>query len=237
MNLDTIAGRFTAVCRNAAFIGVLAMLCLVFATIADVLMRWLFSHPVAGLNEIVGMGTGAAVAATFPAGAMQRVNLTIELLQNMLPKPAIGWLKVVAHTLLLVFYALMAWQVATYALKLHARAAETVYLKMPTAPFIFAIAAFFIITTLAQVIVVFLSVRSVLGGEAGLSGWSMDSETLPPEGINSTPQVSAGKVLVTGLIVLAAAALAIWGFTTYLPAMSAWAMDACSVRAASCSNG
>ncbi len=64
------------------------MLELVFATVADVVLRWLFSRPIVGLNEIVGMGTGVAVAATFPAGAMQRVNLTIELLQNMFPNAA-----------------------------------------------------------------------------------------------------------------------------------------------------
>jgi len=223
VNLDMIAGRFTTVTRNAAFLGVVAMLGLVFATVADVVLRWLFSAPIVGLNEIVGMGTGVAVAATFPAGAMQRVNLTIELLQNMLSKRKIGWLKVVAHSSLLVFYGLMAWQVTIYAMKLNARAAETVYLKLPTAPFIFAIAAFFVVTTLAQIIIIFLSVRSALGGEAGLSGWSMDAEALPPEGVDSRPKVPAGKVLWTGLAVLAVGALAIWMFIAGLPAMTAWA--------------
>ena len=223
MNLDMIAGRFTTVTRNAAFLGVIAMLALVFATVADVVLRWLFSAPIVGLNEIVGMGTGVAVAATFPAGAMQRVNLTIELLQNILSKRKIGWLKVVAHSSLLVFYGLMAWQVTIYAMKLNARAAETVYLKLPTAPFIFAIAAFFVVTTLAQIIIIFLSVRSVLGGEAGLSGWSMDAESLPPEGVDSRPKVPAAQVLWTGLVVLAVSALAIWIFIAGLPSMTAWA--------------
>lgn len=227
MNLDLIAGRFSTVSRNAAFIGVLAMLALVFATIADVLMRWLFSQPIVGLNEIVGMGTGVAVAATFPAGAMQRVNLTIELLQNMLPKTAIGWLKVVAHTSLLVFYTLMAWQVLLYAIKLNERAAETVYLKMPTAPFIFAIATFFIVTAIAQIIVVFLSVRSALAGEAGLPGWSMEFDAAPPESTLSISQslsqrVPDGKVILTGCAILAVTALAGWAFTMSLTGMSAW---------------
>ena len=39
MNLDMIAGRFTTVTRNAAFLGVIAMLGLVFATVADVVLR------------------------------------------------------------------------------------------------------------------------------------------------------------------------------------------------------
>ncbi len=132
-------------------------------------------------------------------------------------------MKVVAHASLLVFYGLMAWQVTIYAMKLNDRAAETVYLKMPTAPFIFAIAAFFIVTALAQIIIVFMSARAALAGEAGLSGWSMDAESVPPEGIDSRPQVSPAKVFATGLVVLAATALIIWAFISALPAMSVWA--------------
>ena len=224
MNLDIIARWFTTFTRNAAFLGVIAMLGLVFATVADVVLRWMFSKPIVGLNEIVGMGTGVAVAATFPAGAMQRVNLTIELLQNLLSKRKIGWLKVVAHFSLLIFYGLMAWQVAIYALKLNARAAETVYLKLPTAPFIFAIAAFFLVTTLAQVTIVFLSVRSALGGEAGLSGWSMDSETPQPDAA-AKACVPAIHVFWSGLAVLAAGVFILWMFIVFLPSAAAWAQD------------
>ncbi len=226
MALDGLARRFTTVAQNVAFIGVIAMLALVFATIADVILRWLISKPIVGLNEIVGMGMGVAVAASFPAGAMQRVNLTIELLQNMLPARAIGWLKVVAHTLLLLFYGLMAWQVWVYADKLAARAAETVYLKLPTAPFIYAIATFFAVTTIAQILVVFLSVRSTLAGEAGLPGWSMESDAAG----GSTEAGNAAKTsptttLIAGLIVIAICAALTFTFIIATPALSLWAQD------------
>ena len=35
-----------------AFIGVVAMLFIAFATITDVILRWLFSSPIDGLSEI-----------------------------------------------------------------------------------------------------------------------------------------------------------------------------------------
>lgn len=228
MALDQIARRFAAIAQNAAFLGVLAMLGLVFATIADVLMRWLFSRPIIGLNEIVGMGMGVAVAASFPAGAMQRVNLTIELLQNMLPRRAIGWLKVIAHVLLLLFYALMAWQIWVYAGRLLARSAETVFLKLPTAPFIYAIATFFIVTALAQVIVVLLSVRSALAGEPGLAGWSMESQTADhardDTGEGRAPP-STRVVIATSLGVLALCAAGAWAFLAAMPSLGAWAQS------------
>jgi tripartite ATP-independent transporter DctM subunit len=226
MALDKLAQRFTTVAQNAAFAGVVAMLVLVFATIADVVLRWLFSKPIVGLNEIVGMGMGVAVAASFPAGAMQRVNLTIELLQNVLAARVIGWLKVAAHTLLLLFYGLMAWQVWVYAGKLAARAAETVYLKLPTAPFIYAIAAFFAVAAIAQILIVILSVRSALTGEAGLPGWSMESEAPggeKKEAAASQPTLS--RVLAASGLVFVVAGLIIWAFVAMLPTMSTWAQD------------
>ena len=45
MALDGLARRFTTVAQNVAFIGVIAMLALVFATIADVILRWLEPVP------------------------------------------------------------------------------------------------------------------------------------------------------------------------------------------------
>jgi C4-dicarboxylate transporter DctM subunit len=226
MALDKLAQRFTTVAQNAAFVGVVAMLVLVFATIADVVLRWLFSKPIVGLNEIVGMGMGVAVAASFPAGAMQRVNLTIELLQNVLAARAIGWLKVVAHTLLLLFYGLMAWQVWVYAGKLAARAAETVYLKLPTAPFIYAIAAFFAVAAIAQILIVVLSVRSALAGEGGLPGWSMESEASGSEKKEAAAsQPTLSRVLAASGIVFVVAALIIWAFVAMLPTMSTWAQE------------
>src|SRR3954468_11424117 len=76
--LGAIERLCTSFSERIAFVGVLGMLSVAFITVGDVLMRWVFNHPIAGLNEIVVMGTAASVAATFPAGVMRRVNLNIE---------------------------------------------------------------------------------------------------------------------------------------------------------------
>ena len=90
--LDTINDWCLAVTRRVAFAGVLAMLAIALITTADVLLRWLANSPINGLNEIVGMSMAVAVAATFPAGASQRVNLTIDLLQNRVSERALAWM-------------------------------------------------------------------------------------------------------------------------------------------------
>ena len=109
--LDAINDWCLAVTRRVAFAGVIAMLAIALITTADVLLRWLANAPIHGLNEIVGMGMAVAVAATFPAGASQRVNLTIDLLQHRISDRVLAWLKVGGALLLLVFYALLAWRI------------------------------------------------------------------------------------------------------------------------------
>ena len=215
MFLDTLARRFTSITQNVAFVGVVAMLLLVGATVADVLMRWLFSKPIVGLNEIVGMGMGVAVAATFPSGAIQRVNLTIELLDNFIGRRALGWLKVSAHALLLLFYALLAWNVGLYAAKLQARGAGTVFLQIPTAPFIWAVATFLVIATLAQIIVLFIAVRAALAGEREPKGWVMGGSATKDEARRDNDDL--GKTLVAGALVIAALVALVFVFMQFQP--------------------
>ena len=103
--LDLIHRRSLAITQRIALAGVVAMLAVALLTVGDVLARWLANRPIHGLNEMVGMGMAVAVAATFPAGAAQRVNLIIDLLQDRIGNHALGWLKAVAALLLLA----LAW--------------------------------------------------------------------------------------------------------------------------------
>jgi tripartite ATP-independent transporter DctM subunit len=118
------------------------MLFIAFATIADVALRWAFNAPIAGLGEITSMALAVAVSACLPAGAAQRVNLTVELLGGRAGEAAIARLRLFGDVLLLVFYALLALRVGEYAASLQARHSTTVYLAIPMAPFIWTIAVF-----------------------------------------------------------------------------------------------
>ena len=66
--------------RRIALIGVAGMLLIALGTITDVMLRWLFNHPLVGFSEIVEVGLAVAIGATFAAGATGRVNLTIDIL-------------------------------------------------------------------------------------------------------------------------------------------------------------
>ena len=98
--------------RRVALIGVIGILLIGVGTLIDVLMRFLFNQPLVGFNELVELGIAVAVAATFPGGAMGRVNIRMDLLLSRLGPVAIERLECLGAAFLLVFYVCLTWQFA-----------------------------------------------------------------------------------------------------------------------------
>lgn len=152
--LDRLAARCVLVTQRIAFVGVGGMLFIAFATIGDVLLRWLFNAPIAGLGEVTSMALAVAVAACLPAGAAQGVNLTVDLLGTRASPATLARLKLFGAAALLAFYALLAWRMGEYAHSLQARSATTVYLGIPVAPFMWAVTAFLAGAAFVQAVLV-----------------------------------------------------------------------------------
>src|SRR5690348_9474387 len=136
------------------------MLLIAFSTIADVLSRWLFSKAITGMEEVAGMALAVAVSACLPAGAAQRVNITVDLLSGKVGPKAQARLERFGALVLLVLYALLALRVGQYAAELGARNAVTVYVNLPIAPFLWVVTALLFVTALVQMLNVFTLVRS-----------------------------------------------------------------------------
>lgn len=162
--LKTAEGWAGVISRRVAFAGVLAMLLIAMLTVIDILLRWLFNASVPGFNEVLETGIAVAVASTFPAGAANRVNLTIDLLASRFADPTKAWLKAVGALALLMFYFFLAWQVGDDAAGLAARDAVTVFLEMPLAPFIWIISGLLAASGLVQFFIYFNSVQDALLG-------------------------------------------------------------------------
>jgi C4-dicarboxylate transporter DctM subunit len=150
--LEATAARCVVLTQRVASVGVLGLLLIAFSTIADVLSRWLFSAPITGMEEVAGMALAVAVSACLPAGAAQKVNITVELLSGRVGPATKARLERFGALCLLVLYALLALRVGAYAAELGARNAVTVYVNVPIAPFLWVVAAFLAITTLVQVL-------------------------------------------------------------------------------------
>ena len=218
--LESLDRRSTMVTQRVAFIGVLAMLFIAFTTISDVLLRWIFNAPIDGLSEIEGMALAVAVAGCFPAGAALRVNLTIDLIGNRVSPAVLAWIKSLGSLALLVFYVLIAWRIGEYAFKLGSRDAETVYVHLPIAPFMWTVATFLAISALVQLINFTVSAKYALAGIPDPSGWAIEDGGKPVEAKLIIPGVNTLTLVAVVILALAGAAVLLWGISANMDTLS-----------------
>src|SRR5262245_53476098 len=110
--LETRLERLT---RLVAALGVLGMLVAAGATVLDIILRTMASSGVIALNEIVSMTFAVAIAACIPAGLASGVNLKIDILSRWMTSRLVAWLDAFGALLLVIFFALLAQQIAIFA--------------------------------------------------------------------------------------------------------------------------
>jgi TRAP-type C4-dicarboxylate transport system permease small subunit len=145
-----------AVTRALSVLGLIALMALAAMTLADGLMRWLANRPIEGVRDAGALIVAVAVASCIPVGLMERANITVRVAAAVLGERAGRVLDALAALAAWVVVAAMAWQFTVFAGKL-ARAGETTWvLKIPVAPFWYAVAAILWLAVLVQAIVVLL---------------------------------------------------------------------------------
>ena len=157
---DRLAGVVASIC-------VLGMLALAGITMLDVLMRWLFNAPLPGLNEIVEMGFAVAIAATIPAGMTRGVNLKIDLVSRWVGGRLEAGFNALGATVLLAFYALVAWQITRYADTLTLQGRTTIILGWPKAPFIYAVALLLWLGIVVQLVLTLTAIGRAITAKPG----------------------------------------------------------------------
>jgi C4-dicarboxylate transporter DctM subunit len=166
LTLERAHKMAVALGRRLAFVGVLGLLLIAILTILDILLRSLAMGFVPGANEILALGVAIAVAATFPAGAAEVANLSVDMLSERLSARAKDWLHLLGTALLLLVYCSIATSLFVSTRVLAARAAVTEYLRWSEAPFIAVVAALLGLSALVQVVMVLQSLRHNLAANA-----------------------------------------------------------------------
>ncbi len=167
--IDQLNIRAARITRKIASLGVLLMLAIVLLTAADVLLRWLASASVPGVNEIIQLCMAVAITATFPAGVTSRANLTIDILQRKVTEKFHKNCSAFGSLCLLLLFGFLAVRVGVHAQHLSERNAISLFLEIPQAPFIFTVAALLSITTLAQFVVFLQDMKNALANYRELS--------------------------------------------------------------------
>lgn len=120
--------------RVIAMIGLVCMVVLTLATIADVLGRWLFNHPIHGVHDLFKLVIAVVVASFFPATLIERHHISITFLGNALGERARHVLNTLANAALLGFLVVMSWQLVRYVIDVRDAGETTWILQWSVAP-------------------------------------------------------------------------------------------------------
>ncbi len=98
----------------------LAMLALVVmggATVADVVLKYLFSQPIAGAYDLVESLLPVVIFHGLPAALLRRQNIAIDLVDSVAGPDRTRWLIAAGDVVMAVMLALFGWAMVTPALQ------------------------------------------------------------------------------------------------------------------------
>ena len=139
--------------RALSIIGLVALMGLAAMTLADGLMRWLANQPIQGVRDLGALTIAVAVSCSLPMVLIERGNITIRVVENLVSRTAGQLLNVLSALLVGAVVALMAWQFYLYAAKMTQARETTWVLQIPVAPFWYGVDAILWCAVLVQAIV------------------------------------------------------------------------------------
>ena len=151
--MRNIERRMLVVTRAAAALGVLFLLIVAGLTVVDIMVRAASGRPIHGADDLSRMLTIIIVAACFPAGLLERRQIKVTFLGDMVPAVS-RVLEVLGALLTGLMFALMAYYVTQYAIRVGASQEYTMVLRWPIAPWWWAASVCFWACVPAQLFVI-----------------------------------------------------------------------------------
>ena len=127
-----------------AVVGFLGLLVASVITLLDVVMRFVFSQPIEGWDDLSELVFAVAIVSAFPAGLLQGHNITIRFLGAGLGNRPTYWLELLGALLTFMFIAGIAWQFIVLVFEYRANNDTTMTAEILTWPW-WALATFIIL--------------------------------------------------------------------------------------------
>lgn len=123
-----------SVARVLALIGFAGLLLLAVLTTLDVSLRWGFSYPIQGVNDVSSVVMAAVIAACIPANLKNKQSISVDVLGKALGGRVRRGLDAFASLCTAIFIGLMAWQFIPYTAGLFENGQRTWVLEWPVWP-------------------------------------------------------------------------------------------------------
>ncbi len=161
---DPLIARVDRMTQAIAVIGFCGLVIMALLTFYDGAARFLGMPRLSGFSDYGELVFPIVISSCFPAGLLQRRNLTIRLMGSAIDRAVARWVEFVAALIVLAFFALLAWQfVLMTGLYLEAgRTTPTIELR--TAPWWAITTAIMILCVPTQLLVTTALLRAAING-------------------------------------------------------------------------
>ena len=147
LNVESAIIRAT---RVIAIVGLVGMLAMATAVVAEVFSRWLLDFPVMGVFDFSRLAIGIAVSTCLPLVYIERRNITVRVAGRIFGDRVGIFLEAFGNMVSMIVYIAMAWYIILYVADLFETHEMTEIAYIPIAPWITIMTIFVILTIPVQ---------------------------------------------------------------------------------------
>ncbi|MBT3988893.1 MAG: TRAP transporter small permease [Rhodospirillaceae bacterium] len=162
--LKYLEQRSTVISRSIAVVGLIGLITVTLVIIADVLLRWLFSAPIEGLNEVLHLIYAIIMASFFPTALIDNSHITIRFVGTWLGPKVSNALDAFGGFMTFLFFVIVGWQFVVLTEEFFVTNEVTWVLAWPVAPW-WGIATFLLLLCIPVQAILLLS---LLTGRSGV---------------------------------------------------------------------
>lgn len=107
-------------------------------SVVDVIGRYVFNRPLPGSSEITEILMAILIYAGLPLASLRRAHIVVDILDPVTPLALARLRDAVVGTISVALLAVVAWRLWAYADQIRSSKDVTEYLKLPLAPFAYA---------------------------------------------------------------------------------------------------
>lgn len=129
-----------SIARISGYVAVGILILMMLLTVADVLLRLVFNHPILGSLEITEFMMVTLAFLSIGWATLEKTHIMADLLTRGLSTRAKARLNILLHFFYLGLYVFIAWQSALEALANRRMDERSIVLEVPVFPFYFMVA-------------------------------------------------------------------------------------------------
>lgn len=152
-------------CEAAAVVGMLSIFILLILTVADVVGRFVFNHPIPGTFELTKILFAVSVFFSLPVSQYRGENLSITLLYDTFSNFVKGIFDCIISLLCIGTFSITLLQTLKYAARMRSANTITSVLRWPLYPWIYLAAVGLAILVLALILDLFNALSEMKRGE------------------------------------------------------------------------